>query len=91
MSGDTSERKTDPASRRKLQKLREKGQVAQAVEISNYASQVLVFAFLILGWPWLVGALQSGLETSLSAAPLPLNAVLTRVSQENVALYVRLV
>lgn len=63
---ETSERKTNPASARKLKKQREQGNVAQAAEVSNYISQFMAILYLVLASHWILAVIELGFASSFS-------------------------
>lgn len=75
MSG--SEEKTDPATKRKLAKQREKGIVPQAGEMANYLSQTLVLIFLVFAAKTILAAMQLGIDEAIASIGKPVDDVIS--------------
>ncbi len=58
MSGDSSQEKTEKATPRKLDKAREKGQVARSNDIPSIFVLVTAFVYIWFTWDWTVKKLQ---------------------------------
>ena len=87
MSGD-SERKTDPASKRKLNKQREKGVVPQAAEMANYLSQALTLLFLAIAGRGLLGAMELGIGGSIRYMNEPISVVFSEAAMDAIRVYI---
>lgn len=68
MSGDSSEEKSLPPSDRKLQKGREKGQIAKSTDMVSAVVMIFLVAYLILGWPLIRTGFERMFETAGLAA-----------------------
>ncbi|MDJ0630848.1 MAG: EscU/YscU/HrcU family type III secretion system export apparatus switch protein [Rhodobacter sp.] len=86
MSGD-SERKTDPASKRKLLKQREKGVVSQAAEMANYLSQALALLFLMIAGRGLLAAMELGIDGAMQYMAYPVASVFSDAAMDSVRIY----
>ena len=87
MSGDSSERKTEPASSRKLRKQREKGTVPQAAEMSNYIAQALVLLYVLGSAVWVLWQMKQNLEAGLFAITQPFEKALAETVTESIHVY----
>lgn len=54
MSGDSSQEKTEQPTSRKLEKAREKGQVAQSKDVPSVLIMLFAVLYFFLAWEWLI-------------------------------------
>ncbi len=54
MSGDSSQEKTEQPTHRKLEKAREKGQVARSNDVSSALIMLFTLLYFFLAWDWIV-------------------------------------
>ena len=84
---ESSEQKTDPASKRKLQKQREKGVVSQAAEMSNYASQLLAILILLATARWILSVMHLGIDNAIITMNAPLEVALKTGSENSIRIF----